>query len=75
MAELFIRIDENKEKEKNFAKLVYFLKNRKKAEAFKEALLIASQDKNFVKKYVNPIFEEDFEKIANEILKNRKEEK
>ena len=36
MAELFIRIDENKEKEKNFAKLVYFLKNRKKAEAFKE---------------------------------------
>ncbi len=70
---IFIKIDENKEKE--IAKLAFFLKNRKKAEAFKEALLIASQNENFIKKYVNPIFEEDFKKVADEILKNEKEEK
>ena len=73
MSEIGVFVKVNEEKERDIAKLIHFIKSRKKAEAFKEALIIASQNDKFVKKYVNNIFIEDFKKIAKKIKEEKYE--
>jgi len=69
MSNITILIDEKKEPQ--LAKAIHYLKGRKKAQAFKKALLFASLNEEFIDEFVNPLFKEDFKKAVSEILGNK----